>query len=226
MKKRFYISLLFFTLLSNVSFAQKIDEDWADFRHYAMNNSELQFNGVRPKAVFMGDSITDYWLYHDRSFFIDNNYVNRGISGQTSSQMLVRFRADVIDLNPKYVVILAGTNDIARNNGFISIENILDNIISMCELAKAHKIKPVICSVPPAVQFSWRKDLGNPTDSILALNDLLRKYARNNKIPYVDYYSALSDDSNALKYGNNGDTVHPGTEGYIIMESLVHKVLK
>ena len=125
------------------AYAQPQIGDWAKFGRYEEANKEVS---VRPKAVFMGDSITDFWVENDPDFFTDNNFIGRGISGQASAHMLVRFRRDVIDHHPKYVVILAGTNDVAKNLGVISHENTLGNIISMCELARANKIRPIICS--------------------------------------------------------------------------------
>ena len=133
-------------LIAAVAYAQPQVGDWAKFNRYHEANKEVT---TTPRVVFMGDSITDYWVNADPDFFKSNNFLGRGISGQTTAHMLVRFRRDVIDFHPKYVVILAGTNDIAKNLGDISPENSLGNIISMCELAKANKIKPIICSVLP-----------------------------------------------------------------------------
>lgn len=196
-------------------------QDWAGFGRYQEANKTVT---TGPKAVFIGDSITDIWAAADPEFFASGNFIGRGISGQTSSQMLVRFRKDVLALNPKYVVILAGTNDIARNNGVISLENILGNIISMCEIARANKIKPIICSVLPAGAFSWRKEL-TPAQEIVRLNGMLKEYAEKNRIPYVDYHSALKDESDALpkKYANDG--VHPTLECYKLMENIIIEYL-
>lgn len=202
--------------------AQNIGHDWAKFERYAKANETVQAN---PKAVFMGDSITDNWDDRDGSFFTDNNFVCRGISGQTTSEMLVRFRQDVIDLHPKYVVILAGTNDLALNNGFIAQKNILGNIISMCELAKANKIKPVLCSVLPSAGFSWRPQAGNPSEKIIELNAMIREYAESAHIKYVDYHSVLKDGHNGLPEKYSPDNVHPNTDAYKIMEATVLKYL-
>ena len=143
-------------------YAQK---DWANFNRYASRNATVNYP---VKAVFMGNSITEGWYRQDSAFFLHNHFEARGISGQTSSEMLVRFRRDVIDLHPKAVVILAGTNDIAQNNGYISLENTMGNIESMCQLAKANKIKVVLCSVLPAYQFPWRKEL-KPAEEVRKL---------------------------------------------------------
>ena len=139
--------------------------------------------------------------------------------------MLVRFRQDVINLNPKAVVILAGINDIAENNGKMSLENILGNIISMSELAKAHKIKVVLCSVLPCDYFSWRKDL-KPAEEVRKLNKMIYDYAKQNKIPYVDYYSALATPEGALDNQYTKDRCHPTLPGYLVMEEIVMKTLK
>lgn len=200
---------------------EKKDKDWAKFYRYEQANDTIK---VRPRAVFMGDSITDGWAKQSPDFFYSNNFVGRGISGQTTTQMLVRFRRDVLDLSPKYVVILAGTNDIARNNGLISLENILGNIQSMCELAKAHKIKPVLCSVLPADRYRWRKDL-KPAGDIVKLNELIKAYAKSARIPYVDYHSVLKNENNGLPEKYAADGVHPNIDCYKIMEKIVVEYL-
>ena len=154
-------------------------QDWAKFDRYAEQNAKVT---VKPKVVFMGDSITEGWAKEDPGFFTDNNFIGRGISGQTTSHMLVRFRRDVIDLAPKYVVILAGTNDIAENSGKIDMEKTFANIVTMCDIAKANKIKPVICSVIPATAFYWHPDVTGAAEKIIRLNSMLEEYAKANKI--------------------------------------------
>lgn len=211
------VIIIAFLLIGAMASAQ----DWADFGRYSAANDTVK---VEPKAVFMGDSITDGWARKDGDFFSSNNFVGRGISGQTTSQMLVRFRRDVVDLSPKYVVILAGTNDIALNNGYISLENILGNIISMCEIAKVNKIKPVICSVLPAAAYRWRPEL-KPAEDIMKLNSMLQKYARSAKIPYVDYHSVLKDENNGLPEKHAKDGVHPNMDCYKIMEKIILEYL-
>lgn len=198
-------------------------KDWAKTDRYATANASLT---VAPKAVFMGDSITDNWSNRtDPDFFNENNFAGRGISGQTSCEMLVRFRPDVIDLHPKYVVILAGTNDVAQNIGPVDLKVVLGNIQSMCELAKANKIKPIICSVLPASKFGWREDL-RPADDIVKLNEMLKAYAKSAKIKYVDYYSSLADKKGGLpeKYAKDG--VHPNQKGYQVMEKIILRYVK
>lgn len=215
MKKTLLI--LITTLIGISSYAQ----DWAKFGRYEAANDTVK---VRPRAVFMGDSITDNWAKKDMDFFTSNNFVGRGISGQTTSHMLVRFRRDVVDLNPKYVVIMAGTNDIALNNGEISHENILGNIISMCEIARANKIKPILCSVLPADRFRWRPQL-TPAEDIVKLNKMIQEYAKSARIPYVDYHSVLKDENNALPEKHAADGVHPNLDCYKIMEEIIVKYL-
>jgi lysophospholipase L1-like esterase len=218
--KRFLI-IAATTLICLTAHAQGQYKDWANFTRYAKANDSIT---VKPKVVFMGDSITDNWVKKDGDFFSTNNFAGRGISGQTTSQMLIRFRSDVIDLAPKYVVILAGTNDIAKNTGEISLENILGNIESMCELAKAHKIKPILCSVLPAASYSWRKEI-EPAGEILKFNDMLRQYAKENRIPYIDYHSVLKDEQNGLPKRHAADGVHPNLDCYKIMEEIILKYL-
>lgn len=147
-------------------------------------------------------------------------YVNRGISGQTTPQMLVRFRQDVINLKPSVVVILAGINDIAGNTGPSTIEGIADNIMSMAELAKANNIKVVLCSVLPAFDFPWRQGL-EPAEKVVKLNALLKSYAEKHNFVYVDYFTAMANESNGLKNELGNDGVHPNATGYSIMEPLI-----
>lgn len=196
-------------------------QDWAKFSRYEEANAKVT---QKPKAVLMGDSITDGWAKADEAFFTENNLVGRGISGQTTSHMLVRFRRDVVDLAPKYVLILAGTNDIAKNNGDISLENILGNIISMCEIAKANKIKPIICSVLPADRYRWRPEVA-PAEDIVKLNAMLKEYADSEKIKFIDYHSVLKNENNGLPAEYAPDGVHPTIECYKIMEQMVLEAL-
>jgi lysophospholipase L1-like esterase len=196
-------------------------QDWPNLARYENENKLLPKPSAGEKRiVFMGNSITEQWKKIDSSFFANKNYINRGISGQTSSQMLVRFRQDVILLQPKLVVISAGTNDIAENTGPISLENILNNIISMCDMAKANNIRVVLTSVLPAKVFSWRKQL-EPAPKIIALNKMIRAYATKSKLVYVDYYSAMADPDGGLRSSFSKDGVHPNLMGYKIMEPLV-----
>jgi len=197
--------------------AQTEKGDWAQFGRYADANKRVT---TPAKVVFMGNSITDGWWPKDSTFFIDNNFLDRGISGQTTSEMLVRFRQDVINLKPKAVVILAGINDIAHNNGVISLENVFGNIVSMAELARYNKITPIICSVLPAYDFPWRPGM-NPAPKVIELNKMLKAYADKEGLTYVDYHSAMKDERDGLPKNLAGDEVHPTLEGYKIMEKIV-----
>jgi len=217
MKKLVLVSLL---LVAVGLFAET--KDWAQFERYESKNKALV---ERPDVVFMGNSITDCWADTVPAFFADNNFVGRGISGQVSSQMLVRFQEDVINLHPKVVVICCGTNDIAQNNGYISLEHILMNIKSMCELARANKIKPIVCSTLPAKGFKWRPEM-KPANDIIRLNEMIQEYAKENKIPYVDYHSALKDEENGLPLKYSKDGVHPNAQGYAVMEGVIMPILK
>ena len=196
------------------------NKDNANFMRYKAANAKLE---KKPIAVFMGDSITDLWATKDPEFFAKNNFVGRGIGGQVTSQMLVRFRRDVIDLKPEVVLILAGTNDIARNGGYIAEENIVGNIISMCELAKANGITPVICSILPAAEYPWCKQVVSPNEAVQRVNAKLAEYAKANDIVYVDYYKSLDNGKGGLDSKTAKDGIHPTIEGYKVMETLALK---
>ena len=207
-------------VLSTSIYAQRPDESkrsWANYERYAADNAKVT---TRPVAVFMGNSITDIWANMHGEFFTSHNYIGRGISGQVTAQMLARFQADVVALNPKVVTILAGTNDIAQNERYIELENIAQNVFSMCEIAKQHKIKVIICSVLPANKYSWRPALGDPSQKIIELNNMLKAYAKQHKITYVDYHEAMKDATNGLPEALSKDGVHPTMEGYAIMEPM------
>lgn len=218
MRKWFVLAMCM--LATSSLFSQQ--NDWAQFGRYAEANKSVE---TPTRVVFMGNSITDGWWNTDSLFFKNNRYIGRGIGGQTTAQMLVRFRADVIDLQPKAVVILAGTNDIAQNNGYIAPENILGNIISMAELAKANNIDVILCSILPAYEYGWRKGL-EPAGKIIALNKMIKEYADRHNLTYVDYHSALKDARNGLPEKYSKDGVHPTMDGYKIMERLISEALK
>lgn len=219
MKK--YIILALLACICLTSYAQSKKEDWAQFYRYEKANESVT---TSPEAVFMGNSITDNWAKIDSAFFKKHNFVGRGISGQTTSEMLVRFRQDVINLHPKSVIILAGINDIAENNKKITHENILGNIISMTELAQHNGIKVVLCSVLPCDRFTWRPDL-RPAQQVVALNNMIRKYAEDNDITYVDYYPALTTHTGAINPEYSNDGCHPTIEGYKVMEQILISTL-
>ena len=174
--------------------------------------------------VFIGDSITDGWGRRTNSFFTGKPYVNRGISGQTTPQMLVRFRADVVALKPAVVVILAGINDIAENTGPTTMEAIEDNLASMCEIATANDIRVVLSTVTPAIDFPWRRGK-EPAPKVRTLNAWIKQYAAANGYTYLDYYTALADDAGGMKAGLASDGVHPTPEGYAIMAPLAEQAI-
>ncbi len=200
-------------------------QDWPQLGHFSSANKELTNAKTNEnRVVFMGNSITIGWSHHQPEFFEGKPYVNRGISGQTTPQMLVRFRQDVIDLNPKVVVILAGTNDIAGNTGPSSLEMIADNLMSMAELAEANDIKVVLCSVLPAFDYPWRKGL-KPNEKIPALNNMIEAYAKRKGFVYLDYFSAMTDGNNGLRQDLGSDGVHPNKKGYELMAPLAEKAI-
>lgn len=201
------------------------DQDWPYLNKYKKENAVLDTTQTgENRIVFMGDSITEFWSNVHPEFFHEKSYINRGISGQTSPQMLLRFKADVIDLKPAVVVILAGGNDIAGNTGPSTLEMIQNNIFSMVELAQTHKIKVILCSVLPANYFYW-KPKEKPADTIVALNKSVESYAKANDIPYVDYYSAMVDDQKGLPLVYSNDGVHPNKAGYQLMEPIVERII-
>ena len=201
--------------------------DWAHLKKFEKQNEKLKRIDESNRVVFMGNSITEGWSNFDKDFFINNPFVNRGISGQTTPQMLIRFRPDVVNLNPKAVVILAGINDIAGNTGPISLKNTAENIISMAEIAKANNIKVYICSTLPAIDFPWSPGL-EPGPKVIKLNSILKNYCNSNDIPFVDYFSSMADDKGGLKvpeYTAANDLVHPNLAGYKVMEKIILKAL-
>lgn len=202
-------------------------QDWPYLKKYQSENAALEsISTDHQRIVFMGDSITEFWKTVYPEFFIKKHYVNRGISGQTSPQMLIRFRADVIELKPSVVVILAGANDIAGNTGTSTLEMIMHNIISMTEIAEKNQIKVILCSVLPANLFPWRQENENPADKIFLLNEMIQKYAYENKIMYLDYYSAMVNDQKGMIKTYSDDGVHPNKTGYQIMSPLVESAIE
>ncbi|HEY8929299.1 MAG TPA: SGNH/GDSL hydrolase family protein [Mucilaginibacter sp.] len=223
MKKVF---LTAFTLLLAIGAYAQDPKDWPGIKRYEDDNSKLAAPAAgETRVVYMGDSITDFWIKNDSTFFTKNNYIDRGISGQTTSQMLVRFREDVINLNPKVVVILAGINDIAENTGPIKLENVYGNIVSMAQLAKAANIKVVISSVLPANKFPWRPAI-IPTEKVIALNGMLKDYAAKNNIVYLDYYTPMVDSEKGLPANLAADGIHPTLDGYKMMEPMAKQAVE
>ncbi|TCU58536.1 lysophospholipase L1-like esterase [Novosphingobium sp. PhB57] len=193
-----------------------LTRDFGQLCRYAEANRALA--GQKVRVVFMGDSITDNWINADPQFFT-GGIVDRGISGQTTAQMLVRFRQDVVDLKPETVHIMAGTNDIAGNTGAATIDTVMGNIQSMAELARAHGIKVIIASVPPAAAFPWSPGK-LPAPQVDEMNRRLSAYARINHFGYVDYHRAMAQPDGAMKPGLASDGVHPTPEGYAVMRPL------
>ena len=201
-------------------------QDWANLKRYQDENAALTVpvKGEN-RVVFMGNSITQGWKEKSPGFFTQNPYICRGISGQTTPQMLVRFRQDVIDLQPKVVVILAGTNDIAGNTGPSTLEMIMDNLASMAEVAKANGIQVVLCSVLPAFDYPWRKGL-EPNLKIPALNEMIKSYCIKNDIIYLDYFTPMADERNGMKAALTTDGVHCTIDGYKVMEPLAQAAIE
>lgn len=197
-------------------------KDWAGFGVFEKANESVKDS---PDIVFMGNSITEVWAKVDSAFFAEHNFVGRGISGQTSCEMLVRFRRDVIDLKPRVVLILAGINDIAENNGVIKLENVLGNIMSMCELAKVNGIRPVLCSVLPCNHLFWRKEL-KPAGKVKELNGMIIDYAQAEGLTYVDYYTPMAMPDGSLNPEYTDDGCHPTLPGYKVMEDTLLARLK
>lgn len=199
--------------------------DFANLKRFQTENKKAGLPKANEnRVVFMGNSITEGWGNVDKSFWEGKPYINRGISGQTTPQMVLRFQQDVVDLKPRVVVILAGTNDIAGNTGPMTLEQSRDNIIAMAQLARANSIQVVISSVIPAYDYPWKPGL-EPAEKIVALNKMLKEYAAKNKIVYLDYFSAMADERNGLRKGLGDDGVHPNLEGYKIMAPLAERAI-
>jgi lysophospholipase L1-like esterase len=197
--------------------------DWAGLCRYRAANQQVLAESSSTKLVFMGDSITENWALADPRFF-QGGRLNRGISGQTSPQMLVRFRSDVIALRPTAVHILAGTNDVAGNTGPTRAQDFKDNIMSMAELARAHGIRVILGSVPPAATFSWQPQL-QPAPRIRELNSWLSDYAARNRFEYIDYHARLAGTAGELDAALGNDGVHPNRAGYRVMRELLEQRL-
>lgn len=206
---------------------ERMYNDWAFLAKFREADKELPPPAAgEVRVVFMGDSITEGWGMKATAtspgrgeFFPGKPYINRGISGQTTPQMLLRFRQDVIELKPRVVVVLAGTNDIAENTGKMTLGETENNIESMSELARANGIRPVLCSVLPASDFWWHKGL-EPAPKIRALNGWIKDYAARNGLVFVDYYSQMANSEGGLKTELSPDGVHPNKAGYDIMAPL------
>lgn len=209
--------------------------DWPELNRYSEANAALVAPlKVEKRVIFLGDSITDFWSRPaSGGFFPGKPYINRGIDGQTTPQMLIRFKADVIALKPKVVVILAGTNDIAGNTGPTTPEQIADNLSSMADLAQAHGVRIVLASVLPVSDYGHRADGRNliqterrPPDQIIKLNSWIRRYSSENGYIYLDYFSVMADESGMLRKELSEDGLHPNARGYAVMAPIAEQAIK
>jgi lysophospholipase L1-like esterase len=220
MKKTALIILML--TMSVFGFSQ---EDWFGFNRYKADNKRIIKSEEFPEVVFMGNSITELWATYHPDFFSEHNYCGRGIGGQTSAQMLMRFTADVVDLHPKAVVIMAGTNDVAHNTYWVEPDKVVDNVVAMCHLARANGIVPIISSIPPCAAFRWNPEIENAAQTIVEINKQLRAYAEANGIVYVNYHVALADGHDGFSKELSDDGCHPNPDTYFIMEELVLKAI-
>ena len=212
-----------------VNAQQKINENWADwanFKKYADQNKSVpqKVKGER-RVVFLGNSIFEGWLRSRPEFFAGKPYYDRGISGQTTPQMLLRFYDDVLALNPDVLVLKCGINDIAQNTGPYDPVKTMNNIKAIAQLARANKIKVVLCSVLPANDFKWRPGL-EPADKVIALNAEIKKFANEQDYFYLDLYSSLVDENKGMRKEYASDGVHPTVEGYKVIEPLVEDAIR
>ena len=223
--KRFLITAM---MLWNLIFGNDASaQDWANKAFYAQANSELMSCSDDPqRVVLMGNSITEFWMETHPQFFTDNHLVGRGISGQVSTQMLARFRQDVLNLHPRVVVINCGTNDIAENNGTYDEDITMDNITSMTELAMNNGITVVLTSVLPCNRFLWNPSVRNVAGKIHSLNERIVALSQKMSLPYVDYFSSMVfNEEGAINPGYSEDGVHPNATGYLVMERLLLECL-
>lgn len=204
------------------------DKDWGNLQRYAQQNAEVrQLPQEQRSVVFMGNSITENWARMRPQFFSSNGYVGRGISGQTSYQFVVRFRQDVIDLQPQVVVINVATNDVAENTGPYDEDRTMGNIMTMVELAQAHDIKVILTSTLPAAKFGWRPQITDAAEKIARLNKRIEAYANEKGITYVDYYAKMvKGEQRALNPAYSKDGVHPTVAGYEVMEPMIKKAIE
>ncbi len=213
--------LAFVALNIQTAFAQKHDFAW--WYRFEQQNKELGAPAKGEKrVVFFGNSITEYWPYKHGDWFKENNIIGRGIGGQTTYQFMLRFYDDVINLQPKIVVINGAINDIAENTGAYNEQHTFDNIVSMVEMARQNKITVVLTSLLPAHAFNWHPGIEDPMGKVRSLNKLIEAYAKKNKIIYVDYFSAMvKEDGTRMREDLADDGVHPTEKGYEIMESMI-----
>jgi lysophospholipase L1-like esterase len=203
---------------------ERLLTDWAWLARYRDDNARVLASKVKVHAVFLGDSITEGWRDSQPDFFATAN-VCRGISAQTTPQMLVRMRSDVVDLYPRVVHVMAGTNDIAFNTGPMSAEDTKRNLMAICDIARANKIRVVLASIPPAAFFPWRPGL-ETAGTITAMNGWIRGYAKATGAGYADYHSAMSNGKGGMKPGLATDEVHPSAEGYAVMRPIAEAAIR
>lgn len=195
------------------------------FYHWEDNEKLNNTEKTGKRVIFIGNSITEYWKNQRTDFFEDNGYVNRGIEGNTTAQMLLRFRRDVINLKPDVVVINGGINDIAENIGTYYAEFTFNNIKSMVDLAKANNIEVILTSVLPSDRIYWNSTITDVSQRVDSLNVLIKKYSDDNNIPYIDYNSLMRDENGGLKVEYGEDGLHPNIEGYKIMEGIAKPII-
>ncbi|MBQ7634198.1 MAG: lipase [Bacteroidaceae bacterium] len=221
------LSLSLMALLFGTASATAQPYDWANFARYEAANATVRtLPQERRKVVFIGNSITDNWANRHPDFFNGNGYVGRGISGQTTYQMVLRFQEDVVNLHPLAVVINAGINDVAQNNHVYVEDRTFHNIDLMAQMAAGAGIKVVIASITPCAQFSWRKEIPNVVEKIKSLNARLKAYAEQNGYPYVDYFTAMADEDGAMNNAYSEEGCHPNATGYSVMSTVVQPVLR
>ncbi|MBO9674076.1 MAG: acylhydrolase [Sphingobacteriaceae bacterium] len=238
MKSKFLFFILLISAGSLFAQAQKADslnnkpkkenfaDDWAALTKYQKENELLPPpNRKEKRVVFLGSSIFEFWKQKDPEYFTKNPYLDRGISGQISPQLLIRFRQDVINLKPKVVIILAGSNDIAGNTGHVTTDKIMDNIKSMAELARLHHIKVILCKYLPVYEYPWNKNI-KAADSIINLNEKIAAYAKNRNYTILDYWTPLVDERKGQRAELTVDGVHPNLAGYKIMEEVTDAAVK
>ena len=218
--------ILLITAGFSVMDAQQNHDSWANINRYAKSNVQLKQENKKIKAVFIGNSITDVWGAHYPDYFKENNYVARGIGGQTTPQFLSRFRADVVELKPEIVVINGAINDIAENTGTYDQEFTLGNIKSMCEIAQANGITVILTSTLPASHIPWNDKIQHVPQKVIELNKAIKAYADSKKISYLDYYSQMVNAKGGLKEEYTSDAVHLTDAGYRIMKDLAKKAIE
>lgn len=220
-----FVFLSFF-LFANTFVKAQSAVDFANLAKYKDENTSILSSKKKVDVVFMGNSITEGWVKSHPEFFSENNYTGRGISGQTTSQMLLRFQSDVVALKPKLVIINAGTNDIAQNTGIYDPDFTFNNIKAMAEIAQNNGIKVIIASLLPAAAFPWRKEITDAPQKVDALNNRLKQYASNNKLIFADYNTAMRDAKGGMREGLSKDGIHPVPAGYAIMEPIIKNAIQ